>query len=406
MRASVMKSLNGALLLDLIRRKGPVSRAELARLSGLTKPTVSSQVAGLVRRGLVLEQGAGGAGAAPRAGKPAQMLRFNAAWGLIAGAEIGSSRVRGEVADLNGAPLDREEAAVRPERGPEALLETLERSLKEMLARRRSRGRRLLAMVIAAPGRVDAGTGVVLEAGNLFHWRNVAVRGRFERAFRTHVAVDNDVNLAVLGELHHGVGRGARNLVLIRLDTGVGAGVVLNGHLYQGSHWAAGEIGHMIFDRDARCRWFNERGYLESLVASDVLRERAERGAPSGLTALSGGADLPGALARAAERNDPLAAAILDDLAANLGMAVANLAAALDPELVVLVGKLFDLVTDRIREVAARAIRWPLRIERSSLGDDSVLRGAVSVACAMAHGRISGRGRKEVSEMIAREGDL
>lgn len=383
--ASVMRKLNAALLLDLVRANGPVSRAELARISGLTKPTVSSQVADLVRRGVVVEDGAGEPDA--RGGKPPLLLRFNAGWGSVIGAEIVASRVHAELADLDGSVLDSEDSVIWPERGADHILGALERTIQKLLERQSRRKRRLLAIAVAAPGRVDSGRGVVLEAGNVFHWRNVPIRDRIQRAFRVPVAVENDVNLAVLGEMHHGVAREAQNFVLIRLTTGVGAGVVLGGRLYQGSHWAAGEIGHMVLDRAAAANpTFSERGFLESLIGSDRLSERAHL---NGTTS----ADLPAALAAAVKRNDPVAEGILDDLAAHLGLATANLAAALDPELIVLDGELFDLVTDRIREVVERAIPWLVRIERSALGNQSVLLGAISVARGIADDLISERDR-------------
>lgn len=391
--ASVMRKLNAALLLDLIRKTGPVSRAELSRASGLTKPTVSSQVADLVRRGLVVEDGEGEPDA--HGGKPPKLLKFHAGWGNLIGAEICASAVRAQLADLNGVVLDRLDAAVSPDGGPSPILDALEGTIEQLLARRPRRERRLLAVGVAAPGRVDSSRGVVLEAGNVFHWRNVAIRDRMERAFRVPVAVENDVNLAVLGEMHHGVARDARNFVLIKLGTGVGAGVVLGRRLYQGSHWAAGEVGHMLLDRTAaNCPSIHERGYLESVIASDRLRERAH------LTAAP--VSLAKALAEAAKHKDQVAAGILADLAAHLSLAVANLAAALDPELIVLDGELFDLVTDRIREVVELAIPWPVRIERSALGNDAVLLGAISMARGIADDVVSGREREGAAAMQVR----
>ena len=102
---------------------------------------------------------------------------------------------------------------------------------------------------ITAAGRVDARQGGVLEAGNVFNWHDVAVREYLEKALRLQMVVDNDVNPAALGEMYGGVAKGLRNFVLIRLTTGIGAGVVLDGKPWQGSHWGAGEIGHILLDR-------------------------------------------------------------------------------------------------------------------------------------------------------------
>ncbi len=370
-----MRRRNGALLLDMIRRQGPISRADLARKSGLTKPTVSTQMAALLRRGVVVEQGPGDSKA--RGGKRPTMVAFNADCGRLVGAEIGASRVRIELADLNGQVLNRLTLAVQPERGAARILDVIAKGVAKVLEH--GPRRKPTVVGIAAPGRVDASKGVVLEAGNVFNWRDVPVREHLEKALRLPVVVDNDVNLAALGEMHSGVASGLRNFVLIRLTTGIGAGVVLNGKLWQGSHWAAGEIGHILLDHAEVNGAWGLRGYLESLVASDRLLERA-RAASASLAELIGAQDLPQALREAVRMEDPAAGELLDNLARHLGAATVHVAAAFDPELIVLQGELFDLVSDRIRQIVERAISWPVRIESSTLGDDAVLKGAIGVA--------------------------
>ncbi len=402
MGAAAMRKLNSALLLDLIRDKGPVSRAELSRLSGLTKPTVSSQVADLLQRGLVVEAGEGEPD--ERGGKPSRLIKFDPGCGYVLGVEIGSAKVRVRLAELDGAILDREDVRIRPERGADYILETVAETCTSVIGRVRGRRRKLLTMVIAAPGRVDVRSGTVLEAGNLFHWKNVAVGAYLQRVFRVPVHVENDVNLAALGEMHYGICRGVTNFVLIRLTTGIGAGIVLGGQLFQGNHWAAGEIGHMVFGREAVRGEVNERGYLESTIGSDRLRERVRlaRANKSVKAALSNGADAAGD-SDTLSLEDPAAAEIVDDLASHLGLAAADLAAVLDPELIVLNGELFDLVTDQIREVVERVIPWPVRIERSALGEEGALLGAIGSARVLAHELICNADRG-VSGLQEKEG--
>lgn len=396
MRASGMRKVNSALLLNIIREKDLVSRAELARLSGLTKPAVSSQVADLIERGIVVEDGEGESDA--RGGKPPRMLRFDANCGVLIAAEIASAVVRVRLADLNGSPVDSETRPISPELGAGHVLDVLGGAIQAVLARGRRRKQKLLSIAIAAPGRVDAGSGVVLEAGNVFHWRNVEVRKCIEARFRVPTLVDNDVNFAALGEMHSGLAVGVQNFILIRLGTGVGAGLVLGGRLYQGTHWAAGEIGHMIFDRASAAESATDRGLLESAIGSDRVREKvrsAQAGQspdPSPLT----NADLAGELSDAVRRNDPTAARIVDELAAQLSIAVADLAATIDPELIVLAGELFGLVTERIRELVGRVIPWPTRIELSALGADAALMGAMGAARGLAHDLLCDLGRDQV----------
>jgi glucokinase len=247
---------------------------------------------------------------------------------------------------------------------------------------------------MAAPGRVNATTGAVIEAGNVFHWRDVAVRDYFERALRVPVRVENDVNLSAVGEMHGGLAQGVRNFVLIRLGTGIGAGLILGGRLYQGDHWAAGEIGHMIFDRNAAAQEASERGQLELAVGSDRVRARVRP-----RLAVPSGVSLAQWLGEALRRNDPAAAATVDELAGEIGLAVADLAVVIDPELIVLSGELFELVLDRIRELVGRVVPWPVRVEQSALGDHGVLLGAASMARSLAHDLICGRVRSDIKPM-------
>jgi predicted NBD/HSP70 family sugar kinase len=368
----------------MIRKGGPVSRAELARQSGLTKPTVSSLVADLMQRGIVVEDGAGEPDS--RGGKPPTMLRFDAASGVLISAEIASSMVRVWLADLDGNRIDAENREIQPELGASHILDTLNAGVQSVLGRGRQRKRNLRCISVAAPGRVDARTGVVLEAGNVFHWRNVDVAASVARRFGVRTLVDNDVNLAALGEMHAGLAVGVENFILIRLGTGIGAGLVLGGRLYQGTHWAAGEIAHMVFDR-AAAEGAGDRGLLESAIGSDRVREKvssARASLPANDSPLSG-MDLAADLSAAIRHDDPVAARIVDDLAAQLSITVADLAATIDPELIVLAGDLFSLVTDRIREMVGRVIPWPVRIELSALGADAALIGAMGAARHLAH---------------------
>ena len=395
-----MRRVNAALLLDIIREKGLVSRAELARLSGLTKPTVSSQVADLMERGIVVEDGAGEPDA--RGGKPPVMLRFDAGGGSLIAAEIGSSAVRVWLGDLNGLFVDSVTRPIAVERGAGPVLTVLCQAMDAIIKRQRKRAKAPLAIAIAAPGRVDAGTGTVLEAGNVFHWRDVEVRGRIESRFGIPTLVENDVNLAALGEMHSGLAAGVQNFVLIRHGTGVGAGLVLGGRLYHGTHWAAGEIGHMIFDRASDAEGASDRGVLELAIGSDRVREKirsARAGRHPSAIPLPN-ADLAAELSEAVRNNDPVALRIVDELAAQLSVAVADLAAAIDPELIVLAGELFGLVADRIRELVGRVIPWPMRIELSALGADAALMGAMGSARGLAHDLLCdlGRGKPDVRQ--------
>ncbi len=256
-----MRSINGIELLNLIREHGPISRASLAKLSCLSKPTVSSQVETLVRQGWIVELGQGESGS--KGGKKPTLIRFNADTGRLFAAEIDAAHVRLAVADLEGHIIERLTMPIGTDRSAASVLEIVRQGLEALISNQSATAvQRVIS--IAAPGTVDVGLGVVLDAGNVFNWHNVAVREQMEAVFGLPVFVDNDVKMATLGEIQFGVAQGEKDVVLVRLDTGIGSGVVSRGKLLPGSHWAAGEIAHMVLDLAKAGQDWSARGYLLS----------------------------------------------------------------------------------------------------------------------------------------------
>lgn len=379
MQAPMMRSLNGIELLNLIGEHGPISRASLAKLSRLSKPTVSSQVEALIRQGWVIELGPGESGA--KGGKKPQLVKFNADAGRIFAAEIDPVRIRVAAADLEGHIRTRAERPLGPDLGSELTLAVLTDTLRELIQRECSEDVQRVVS-IAAPGRVDAQQGIVLEAGNLFNWTSVPVREHLERALGIPVFVDNNVNMATLGEIHFGVAKGRKDVVLVRLDTGIGSGVVIRGKLLHGSHWAAGEIAHMILDLSRAVDDWHVRGYLESMVGSDRILARARE-----LHAESTGSALE--FLRDARQRSNGQKRLYQEIVMHLGIAVANLACSYDPSLVVLQGELFSAIADEVRATVGRTIPWGTEIAVSEIAEEAVLLGTVVSARAHAYERIA-----------------
>jgi glucokinase len=385
----VMKSLNAIELLKLIRQHGRISRSTLATLSRLSKPTVSDQVDSLLTRGLVVEVGTGDASA--RGGKRPTLLEFNADFGRVLCVDVGSESVRVTSADLMGAILCRLEFPTRPEQGAKSVLRTVKRGISDLLSSD-SAERKLRLISVAVPGIVDVDRGVVLETDNVFGWRNLDVAGFLSDAFGIAVHVDNDVNMAALAELHAGGDHRADDFVLVRLNTGIGAGVVLGGTLHHGAHWAAGEIGHMVLNAGAAAGPASPRGYLESIVGADRVNQRvrkAARAAGAGLSSVMRRESGWAAVGAAAHDPGGPLSEVLDDLTLHLACTVANIAAMYDPEVVILLGEPFPSLLEPIREVARKLIPWPLEIRLSALGDDASLQGALAAGLARAYGQIA-----------------
>jgi N-acetylglucosamine repressor len=378
MKAPLMRSVNGIGLLNLISEQGPISRASLAKLSRLSKPTVSSQIEALMRQGWVVEVGPGKAGS--KGGKKPTLVRFNADAGRLFAAEINPEQVRVAAADLEGRIVDRSARALGSDLSAGKVVAVLRRELERVISLHPSHGiQREIA--IAAPGRVDLRRGLVLEAGNLFTWQNVPVRATLEKAFSIPVFVDNNVKMATLGELHHGVARGQKDVVLVRLDTGIGSGVVIRGKLYHGNRFAAGEIAHMILDLAKAAEDWRIRGYLESMVGADRILSQAQA------TGIFCGSALE--FLHTAKHATGESRRLYDRVVLHLGIAVANLICAYDPAVVVLQGELLAAIVDDLRMVVNSAVPWQTSVTVSEISGDAVLLGAIAAARAQAYERIA-----------------
>jgi len=352
---------NRSLVLRTLFRDGPLSRADLARSTHVTRVTASDLVAELIEAGLVEELGT-----RPEqgVGKPATLVGIVADARFVLSVDLSDDeQFRGALVDLSGKVVDR---LVEPRRGRTgvAALELVEHIARDLAARAE---RPLLGVGVGSPGVVDL-AGVVLEAPNL-GWYGVDLAGRLATALDerppTHVA--NDANAAVVGELSLG-GPGGRSLLLVKIGHGVGAGLVVDGHLVVGEQFAAGEIGHVVVDPRGEPCACGRRGCLETAIAAPQLRRRlaeVEAGA---------GAGDDGVQAQARARRAA---------GSKLGSALAPVVSALNLREVVLSGPL-DVLDETFRRAALRAIQsrtMPavgdnVDLRLTAFGEDDVLLGA------------------------------
>lgn len=380
-----LKHLNAMQILDTVRASGPISRAALARHSQLSPPTVSAQVDHLIRLGLLTELGRGKS----RGGRPPILLKFNQQCGVVAGVDLGATNLRMVLADLNGEILHRR---VEPTHSSVSYMEVIEQihdGIRELVEEMGLPSSLLLAAAVGAPGITDVERGVVLNAANLNGWIDVPLRDELERRLGINVAIDNDVNMAALGELWRGHACGLDNFVFVALGTGIGAGIVLDGTLHRGSNWFAGEICHMNLDYREWNTNFGDQGYLESQVGSPAIRRLAARLAEHHETVLPTeiGAISPELIFQAAEDGDFLAREVLDRLSILLGTSLANITTLLDPEMVVFGGGISQLgkaLIEPVRRVVAKIIPNPPRIELSKLADQAQVYGCLETALELA----------------------
>jgi predicted NBD/HSP70 family sugar kinase len=360
----------------------PFTRAELIEATGLSAPTVGSLVSHLIRRGLVKDLGTGPS----RGGRRPFFMEFNARYGFVAGIALGPSRTQLAVADLRGERLAHLVVPTPSDLEPPALLSRIATATRALLREAGVPPDRLLAVGAGAPGAVDREHGTVVAlAPNLRGWSNVPMGAILTSALAAPTVVENDVNLAVLGERWRGAARGHDTCAFILVGTGIGAGIVMEGVLHRGHRFLAGEIGLMCMGRQYVNRDFGPRGCLETLAGLKALAAHWPRHAgndPEGWVA---------ELFEAAREGDHRALKAIDEVATLIGIAAANLSLVLDPSLIVLGGAVAtqgSLFAQKVQQTVDRIVPAPTEIVVSALGEEATLWGSLLLATHEARERL------------------
>ena len=363
-RPEHLRKLNLLLVLDAFRRVGEMSRASVARATGMSAPTASKSVQQLIDSGLLVEEGQ----AHGNVGKPATRVRFNANFGAVIGIDLGGTHLRLAVSDLAGDIAARTIEAIDPEAGPERIVARVEAVGKALLA---ESGANLMAVGLATPGIVDTESGVVGTARNLKGWQNVPIRSMLESAFGVSAVVENDVNAAALGERWRGAARGHDSFVFVSIGTGIGAGLVLDGELYRGTHFAAGEINLLPVGAPG------SESYLEDRASGPAIARRAGE---FGFTPPRGEIVTTDSVFVAAAAGDPIAQRAVQEAVDAVALGTGVLLAAVDPSIVVLGGGVAsqgEAILRPLLEAIPRVVRLRCDIVLSELGVDAQLHGAV-----------------------------
>ncbi|HTJ68522.1 MAG TPA: ROK family transcriptional regulator [Actinospica sp.] len=380
---------NERVLLERLRLSGAASRAELARVTGISKPTVSAALGNLEKAGLVRETGEMTVTAGR--GRSAVLYEVNPTAGYVVGIDIGRSRIRVALADLEGEIHERREVPndVDGATGPEPIVATATQLAREVVAEAGMEWSQVVHTVVGTPGVFDPASNEVRYAGSLPGWGRTGVVDSLRAELGESLSVHNDANLAALGEYVFGAGRDCPLLVFLMVGTGIGAGIVVEGRLFPGANGAAGEVGYLPFAGGAPDQGapaapdqepYYQRGMLDAAAGGSAVMALA---AAAGMS-VSGG---PKEVFDAARAGDAAALDAVRAEATRLAHAVAAIAAMLDPALVILgggVGVNADLLLDPIYE--SLAALTPLRppIVPSALGGDAVLIGAIATALGTA----------------------
>lgn len=381
---SLLRALNERTLLEAIRELGPVSRAQLARDSGLSKPTVSQALQTLVRARLVREAGRSSGGKGPSA----VLYELNPQAGCIVGIDVGRAYVRAAIADLAGELIARRDERARV-RSADALIHQIAELAHGLAAEAGVRWRQVTFAVVGSPGVFRPSRRQVTLAHNLPGWGRHGLVEAVQRQLGTNIAFENDVNLAALGERWKGLGKGVADFVYLHVGTGVGMGVVVDGRLYRGASGAAGEIAYLpLAVADPRDAANRRRGALERAIGADGVVATARR---------MGMADArtPRGIFAAARRGDRTARRVVEAVAEQVALAIAAVVPVLDPELVVLgggIGRNGDLLLEPVEHELRKLSPFTPRIEASALGNEATVLGAVAAAREAAQDLLFERG--------------
>ncbi|MEW1840423.1 ROK family transcriptional regulator [Nonomuraea angiospora] len=365
----LLRVLNERRLLDHLQEHGPAGRTDLAKITGLSKPTVSAALAGLEEDGLVHVVGE----VYGRPGPVTSLYDVNAAASHVAGVDIGRDWIRVAIADLRGTLVGRRDG--RNTALTSAELAVLVGELCRIAADEACLDwDKVACAVVGSPGVYDPELGRLEFAPNL---PGPDLAERLRAAMGADLVIENDINLAAVGEHVHGAGRGKSNFALVSIGTGVGMGIVINGELYVGARGAAGEVSYVPAAEDPAPPAGDAlaHGATEAVTAAPGVVRRARAAGLRLETAKK--------IFAAAAEGDAVARSVVESEGRRIGELLVAVAAVLDPEVIVLgggVGRNLDLLGEAIE--ARIAELGPLRpsVVASTLGDSGVLLGAVAHA--------------------------
>lgn len=371
---------NSRLVLRTIYEYGEISRADLARLTRLTRATISEVTGDLIERGLVEEVGHGQVAI----GRTPILLSVIDDARLAVAISVTNDEVTGALVNLRGTIHQTAQRLI--ERRGDAVLAGIVAVAEDLL---RAADQPLLGIGINTPGLIDTSTGTVLRAVS-FGWEEFPLGATIQQRFGLPTYVANDSHSLALAEYMFGAAQGTSNLVVVKVGKGIGAGIVLDGHLFSGEGYGAGEIGHLVVAPGGpRCECGND-GCLETVASSAAILERARalaranpsspllsRGSPDAITMHD--------VARAAMAGDTDTTAIVAEAGRHLGAAVAGLVSVLNVRRIVITGRVAPLgellrapLVDELARRALPALTRNTQVEILAMGADAPLLGAIA----------------------------
>jgi glucokinase-like ROK family protein len=393
-----MREANNTLVLRVIRQHGPLARVAIARRTGLSRTTVSSIVDGLLAEGVVREGET--LSAAPSGGRRPTLVHFNESAGVILGVDIGRTHYTLLATDLHAHVLVRQSGPWDTDLGPDVCLPRLISEIRQLVSEHQLDWDRVVGVGVGIPGPVDATLNMLVAPPRMAGWGEVDVTGILRAALGAPVLLNNDANLGALAESRYGAAIGASDFAYVKVGTGIGCGLVIDGEIYRGSSGVAGEIGHFTAVNDGPLCACGNRGCLEAVAgAPEIVRTALSAGYGQGeakpRAATTSDKDAQSTqdfevdvaeVVEAALRGDPACQSAIQRAAELIGVALAGLVNLVNPSVILLDGSvaragelLLGPIRKAIRERSLLAASRAVRVQTSALGDSAIALGAVTM---------------------------
>lgn len=377
--ASAIRAQHSRLILNLLWKERELSRAELARRTGLSRSTVSAIVSDLLTTGLVHEARAG----VSNGGRRPIVLEFQDQASFIVGIELGATHVSVVLTDLRCAVRASWSAPAPVRDEPEAALRKMTMGVRAVLEADGVQPSQLVGIGVAVPSPVDSERPGELLPLVVPKWPGYNIATHLQKSFKRPVFVDNDANLGALAELWWGPGSSAKDLAYIKVATGIGAGLIIDGHIFRGSGGIAGEIGHTSIDPNGPQCICGLKGCLTTFIGTPALLARAKD------ELRASGSDRPAPtsideLVNAALDGNPMAVQLLHYAGDKLGVGIANMLNLLNPQMVVLGGGIAragDLLLGAVRETIA-GLSLPASIRGAEIRTTDLNEWGIAVGAA------------------------
>ena len=384
----VMAQLNRKSVIDIIRTQSPINKAQIARQTGLSIPTVMKITDEFERNHLIRVNGKGES----NGGKRPELLEIIPDAYYIIGVDVGRSRIKAIIMDLSGKLIVKESIKTGRTVPSQQLIERLIYLIHQVVQESNISVSQFLGLGIGMPGLLDTENGTVLFSPD-FHWENVELVKPIEDHFPFYTILENSNRAMAMGEHWFGAGVESSYFICLNLGHGIGSAIVQNGEFYRGSCGSSGEIGHITLEKDGPLCSCGNRGCLEALASANAMagqaRELVRQGKGQRILELAQGNEEnidAKEIFDTAKEGDAAAALIVDKAIEYIGIGLANYINLLDPDMLILAGGVTGagdyLITRLKRVIKARQMKFAgrkVKIRISKLGNDAAAIGAASI---------------------------